>query len=74
MRKTDYKCQYEGVAVSNSSNQNLGSIEQTKSSQRVENNSISQGRKLGISGVKITGSGDNESESFERGLKERNPD
>jgi len=74
LRKTEYKCQDEGIAVSNSSSQNLGSVEQTRSSQRVGNNSISQGTKHGISGVVMTGSGDNESESFEKGLKRRNPD
>ena len=47
LKKTMYKCQKEGVPVSNRSN----SVERTRSSLGVENNTILQGATSGIIGV-----------------------
>ena len=60
--------------MSNESIPDPGSVKQTKSSQRVGDDSNSHGTKSGISGVAIAGPGGNKSESFEKGLRGRNPD
>ena len=73
VRKTDYKCQYEGVAVSNASIPDPGSVKQTKSRERVGDDLNSHWTQSGISGVAIAGPGGDESESFKEGLRGRNP-
>ena len=74
VKKTDYRCQFEGVAVSNASKPDPGTVKKTMSSQRVGNDQISQGTISGISRVALTGLGGDESESLERGLQGRKPD
>ena len=68
MRKTDYKCHLEGVAVSDSGKPEPGLGRMTTSCQKVGNNKISHGSLSGISGVALGGLDGDESESLEEGL------
>ena len=74
VKKTDYKCHLEGVAVSNSGKPEPGLGMTTMSCQREGNDEISQGTLSGISGVALGGPGGDESESLEARLQGRKPD